>query len=150
VANPVFRPDPARWLWYAFGGGLPDRYRGWVLHDLTCRTWPLRHMVRAALQVAPVVAVLLLVVPGPLTVRIASVAAGVLLGLFYSGAYMHEIVEHRAAKAGYPVGTARQIQQQAHAEQRAAEAQRYARTWRRHADEDQLGERGDPPGSAPD
>ena len=37
-----YRPGPVRWFWYALGGRLPARYRPWVLHDLTCRTWPLR------------------------------------------------------------------------------------------------------------
>jgi hypothetical protein len=123
------RPNPVRWLWYAYGGGLPSAYREWVLHDLTCRTWPLRHLVRALLQVLPVVVVLLLVVPGELSVRIAAVTAGVLLGLFYSCAYLYEIAEHRVAKAGYPAGTAREVREEAQHEQRAADAERYARTW---------------------
>jgi Family of unknown function (DUF5313) len=33
------RPDPLHWLWYALGGGLPPRYRDWVLHDATAPTW---------------------------------------------------------------------------------------------------------------
>jgi hypothetical protein len=51
------------WTWYAFGGKLPDRYREWVMHDVTCRTWALRHVARSLVQVAPV-ALLLLVVLG--------------------------------------------------------------------------------------
>ena len=43
----IRRPDPLRWLWYAYGGGLPARFAPWVLHDTTCRTWWLRHLVRA-------------------------------------------------------------------------------------------------------
>jgi hypothetical protein len=124
------RPDPLHWLWYAYGGRLPRRYREWVLHDLSCRTWPLRHLARALLQVLPVVVVLLLVVPGELTIRVAAVTAGVLLGMLYSGAYMNEIAEHRAAKAGYPVGIAREVREEAQHDQRAAQAQRYARIWR--------------------
>jgi hypothetical protein len=27
------RPDPLRWIWYAFGGALGPRYRQWVLHS---------------------------------------------------------------------------------------------------------------------
>ena len=42
------RPDPLRWIWYAFGGALGPRYRQWVLHDLTCRTRWERNSVRAA------------------------------------------------------------------------------------------------------
>jgi hypothetical protein len=128
--EPVARPGPLRWLWYALGGRLPRRYRGWVLHDLTCRSWPLRHLVRACVQVAPVVAVLLVVVPGPLAVRAAAVTAGVLLGLLYSGAYLYEIAEHRVAQAGYPTGTAARVREQADAEARAAQEERYVRMWR--------------------
>lgn len=128
---PVRRPDPVRWLWYAVGGRLPARYRTWVLHDLTCRTWPLRHLARALVQVAPVVPVLLVVVPGSLAIKLAAVAGGLLLGLFYSCAYMYEIVEHRVTGAGYPVGTAREIRERAGAADREAEAERYARMWRR-------------------
>jgi hypothetical protein len=48
----VNRPDPARWLRYASGGKRPERYFRWRLHDLTLRTWPLRHLIRAVVQVA--------------------------------------------------------------------------------------------------
>ena len=126
----VHRPDPVRWLWYAYGGGLSPRYREWVLHDLTCRSWALRHLARAFLQVLPVVVVLLLVLPGGPAVRFAAVTAGVLLGMLYSGAYLHEITEHRVSKAGYPAGTARQIRERSQEGQRAAQAQRYGRMWR--------------------
>jgi len=131
TAGSVERPGPVRWLWYAVGGRLPARYREWVLHDLTGRTWGLRHFARALVQVAPFVVALLLLVPGPLTVRVAAVTAGLLLGLLYSGAYMYEIVEHRVAQAGYPVGTAQQVRDQANSVVRQADAERYARTWRR-------------------
>jgi Family of unknown function (DUF5313) len=47
------RPDPLRWIWYAFGGALGPRYRQWVLHDLTCRTRWQRNSVRAVVQVMP-------------------------------------------------------------------------------------------------
>lgn len=132
---PVRRPDPLRWLWYAVGGRLPRRYSGWVLRDLTCRTWVVRHLLRALVQVAPVVVVLLLVIPGTWYVRAAAVLAGLLLGLLYSGAYLYEISEHRARKAGFPAGTARLMREHANADKRRAEAERYARTWRRPADE---------------
>jgi hypothetical protein len=130
---PVRRPDPVHWLWYAVGGRLPARYRTWVLHDLTTRTWPLRHFARAVVQVAPVIVVLLLVVPGTLAIRIAAVTAGLLLGLLYSGAYMYEIVEHRVGQAGYPVGMAQAVRDEANAEVRQADAARYAQNWRRPA-----------------
>jgi hypothetical protein len=128
--EPIVRPGPPRWLWYALGGGLPARHRGWVLHDLTCRTWWLRHLLRSCVQLAPVVAALLLVVPGPLVVRLAAVTAGVLLGLLFSGAYVYEIAEHRVAKAGFPPGTAAEVRAEADAEQRAEQHERYVRMWR--------------------
>jgi Family of unknown function (DUF5313) len=65
-----YRPGPLRWFWYAVGGRLPDRYRPWVLHDLTCRTWPLRHLARLVAQLAPVAIVLVLLLPGPLWIRV--------------------------------------------------------------------------------
>jgi hypothetical protein len=126
----IRRPDPVRWLWYAVGGRLPSRYSAWVLHDLTCRTWGLRHSVRALVQVAPVVVGLLLVVPGSLGVRAAAVTAGSLLGLLYSCAYLYEIAQHRAGQAGYRPGTAATVRGEAHAEARQAQAERYALTWR--------------------
>ena len=47
------RPDPLRWIWYAFGGALGPRYRQWVLRDLTCRTRWERQIARAVVQVMP-------------------------------------------------------------------------------------------------
>ena len=64
------RPGPLRWFRYAVGGRLPVRYRPWVLHDLTCRTWPLRHLARLPAQLAPVTIVLVLLLPGPLWIRV--------------------------------------------------------------------------------
>ena len=54
------RPDPLRWIWYAFGGTLGQRYRQWVLQDLTGPTRWERQIARAVLQVAPLAVVLLL------------------------------------------------------------------------------------------
>jgi hypothetical protein len=127
---PVRRPDPVRWLWYAFGGRLPARYRTWVLHDLTCRTWAVRHIVRALIQVSPVAVALFALIPGSPGVRLAGVVAGLLLGLLYSCAYMYEIAEHRVAQAGYRAGTAHAVREESHWEARQAQAERYARNWR--------------------
>ncbi len=62
--GPVVRPGPLRWLWYALGGGLPARHRSWVLHDTTTRTWALRHVVRAMVQLAIPITLVLTLVPG--------------------------------------------------------------------------------------
>ncbi len=103
------RPGPVRWVWYALGGGLPREHRDWVLADTTRRTWAVRHLVRALVQLSPVLLVCLLVVPVPFGFRAAAAGGGVFLGLLFSAAYMVETTEHRAVKAGWPPGTAARI-----------------------------------------
>jgi hypothetical protein len=103
------RPTATRWLWYAIGGGLPRAQREWVLYDLTCRTWWLRHLGRSLVQLAPVVLVLLVAIPVPVPVRVMAVLFGVAVGLFYSMVYIHETSEHRALKAGYPRGCLQRV-----------------------------------------
>ncbi|MEU6129822.1 DUF5313 family protein [Saccharopolyspora sp. NPDC047091] len=104
------RPGPAQWVWYAFGGRLPARCADWVLHDVTCRTWVLRHVARALTQLAPFCAVLLLV-PGPLELRLSTIAMGLSVGLFCSLYLMGEACEHRSIKHGHPPGLARETRQ---------------------------------------
>lgn len=123
------RPGPLRWIAYAYGAGLPPRHRSWVLHDVTTRTWAVRHFVRAAAQLAPVLLALYLLIPGEPWVRGAAVLAGALLGFFYSGAYLYESAEHRAIKAGYPRGHAGGIRAAARGDG-AAQAERYRQRWR--------------------
>ena len=125
------RPGPLRWIWYAAGGSLPAEHRTWVLHDVTCRTWQLRHLARVTLQLAPVAVLLFVLIPGPPWVRLMAVLAGVLMGYFYGLVCIHETVEHRAVKAGYPLGTAAATRAQSNAGQTATDAERYAARWRR-------------------
>ena len=102
------RPDPLRWIWYAFGGALSPRYRQWVLHDLTCRTRWERQIARAVVQVAPLAAVLLLALGFDWIVWVG-VGCGLVLALIYSAAYFDSSADHRLAKHGYPPGTAQRI-----------------------------------------
>jgi hypothetical protein len=102
------RPNPLQWVWYALGGGLPRELSPWVLADTTGRTWILRHLVRAVVQMLPVVA-LCLVVPVPLAYRLSAAVGGLLIGLLFSMAFMTETIEHRTSKAGYPPGTAARL-----------------------------------------
>ena len=104
--EPIERPGPLRWLWYAVGGGLPRRFSGWVLHDTSTGTWFLRHVARTMVQLAVPIALVLLLVPGEFWIRGMAAIGGVLLALIYSVAYMTEFLENRAVKAGYPVGSA--------------------------------------------
>ena len=106
------RPGPLRWLWYAYGGGLPLSMSAWVLADTTGPTWVWRHLARAVVQLLPVVVVCLLVPPVPMAFRVTAVAGGLLIGLLFSVAYMTETTEHRAVKAGYAPGTTRQIREE--------------------------------------
>ena len=103
------RPGPLQWVWYALGGGLPRELSPWVLADTTGRTWILRHLTRAVVQMLPVVAICLFAVPVPLAYRLSAAVGGLLLGLMFSIAFMTETIEHRASKAGYPPGTAARI-----------------------------------------
>jgi hypothetical protein len=119
------RPGPLRWLWYAFGGGLPPRYRDWVLHDATCRTWVVRHFARSVVQISPTAIPILLLVPGPLWVRLLGLLLGWLVAFQYALFNMHLSVEHRVQKAGHPPGQAQAIRAAAKADERAAEAARY-------------------------
>ena len=104
--EPVVRPAPHRWLWYALGGRLPRRNRGWVLHDTTTSTWWLRHVARTFVQMAVPIALVLTVLPAPWGLRAAAAGGGIFLALIYSLAYMPESTENRVVKAGYPSGTA--------------------------------------------
>jgi hypothetical protein len=104
--EPLRRPGPFHWLWYALGGGLPARNRTWVLYDTTTRTWVLRHLVRSAVQLAIPIGLVLLLVPGEFWIRGMAALGGILLALFFSVAYMVETTENRVKRAGYPAGTA--------------------------------------------
>ena len=103
------RPGPLLWLRYAYGGALPPRYRTWVLHDVTARTWVLRHVVRGIVQFLPFAVVLLLVVPVDKTILAVGVAMGLLIGLLYSTAFVDNVAESRVMKAGYPEGYATEV-----------------------------------------
>jgi len=125
-----YRPGPLCWFWYAVGGRLPARYRSWILHDLTCRAWPLRHLARLVAQLAPVAIVLVLLLPGPLWIRVMGALGGSLVGLFYSFVFLYEATEGRAVKAGYPHGMLHEVRNERQTEralQRAASD--FDRTW---------------------
>jgi hypothetical protein len=129
------RPGLLRWLLYAFGRPLPLEYREWVLHDVTTRTWVLRHLLRTTVQLLPIAVLLYVLIPGPAWVKGCSVLAGLLLGYFYSMAYMYETAEHRAMKAGYPRGTAAGVRGRRTEAVRAEEARRYEEIWRARPDD---------------
>jgi len=106
---PVQRPNPLQWVWYALGGGLPRHLSPWVLADTTGRTWIVRHLLRAVIQVLPVMALCIFVVPVPLAYRLSAAFGGLFLALMFSIAFMTETIEHRTTKAGYPPSTAARL-----------------------------------------
>lgn len=106
------RPNPGQWLRYAFGAGLPDQYRDWVVHDVTARTWLLRHVARALVQIAPVAVAIYLLLPFDPVIRLSAVLFGAAFGLFYSAVFAEAMTEHRIVKAGYPEGTAAQLRRE--------------------------------------
>jgi hypothetical protein len=123
------RPNPAQWAWYALGGRLPARYREWVLHDVTAKSWIWRHWARSAVLLGPLCTVWLLL-PGLLWIRLLMVALAAIVGHFYSFVYIEESGEHRLAKHGYPRGTGKQVRAQARAEIEEEIRQRYIARYR--------------------
>jgi uncharacterized protein DUF5313 len=99
---------------YALGGRLPSELSPWVLADTTEPGWARRHLTRAVVQLLPVLALCLVVVPVPLVYRLSAAAGGLLMGLIFSTAFMVETTEHRVAKAGYRPGTAARIRAERH------------------------------------
>jgi hypothetical protein len=109
AAEPIVRPGPLAWLWYAVGGRLDQRHRSWVLHDVTCRSWLVRHLARLFLIIAPLVALYLTLVPMSFDIRL-------LTGLtFGGGLLMFGLVntlidtDRRAVRAGYGMGLPAQL-----------------------------------------
>lgn len=100
------RPNPAQWLWYAYGGRLPDRYREWVLHDNTSRTWMLRHLTRILAQALPVLIVIFVLLrlftPVSAWTIIAVMTLGLLVSLFYTIGTARDLCMVRLAKQGFP------------------------------------------------
>ena len=100
------RPNPARWLWYAYGGRLPDRYRDWVRHDATAPTWLLRHLARVAVEALPVVVIvfvlLRLFTPIPVWGIVGALVVGLLTSLFFVIGTARNLVAVRLAKHGFP------------------------------------------------
>jgi hypothetical protein len=121
------RPNPAQWIWYALGGGLPRRLSPWVLADTTARTWIWRHFARALVQMSPLVALCLLVPPVALSYRLSAALGGLLIGLLFSMAFMTETTEHRVVKAGYRSGTAAAVREERAERERLERHARYRR-----------------------
>lgn len=103
------RPDPARWVWYAFGGRLPQRYREWVLRDVTGPHWRLRYAAQIVVRTAPFLIagwVALILLPGiPAGLALAAMGVALLFTLYFTLTSAGEFREVRLVQHGYPPGT---------------------------------------------
>jgi hypothetical protein len=99
--QPLCRPGIGRFLWYSYGGSLGPQHKTWVLHDVTCPTWALRHFARTAMVAVPVFLLLMVFLPTPFGIRLfTSIAVGG--GIFMFGLVNILIdTDRRAVRAGY-------------------------------------------------
>jgi Family of unknown function (DUF5313) len=123
------RPNPAQWLWYAVGGRLPANLAPWVLHDVTARTWVLRHTARGGVVLAPIAAGCLLF-PGPIGLKLAMILLVAIVGVYFSLSYVEEGCDLRAVKHGHEPGKAKSLRDARNETMRAAERARYAADFR--------------------
>jgi hypothetical protein len=103
---PLRRPDPARWVWYAFWGPLPARYALWVLYDATCWTWVPRHLARILTVLALPVAALAIFLPGPARITVSTALVAGFFALLFTAVWINEGLEYRLQRAGWRPGIA--------------------------------------------
>ncbi|WP_375498640.1 DUF5313 family protein [uncultured Jatrophihabitans sp.] len=101
--DPVLRkrPNPLRWLLYAFWGPLPERFQIWVLYDGTCSTWVLRHVSRLLIVASLPVAAVIVFLPGPLHVRVLTAVVAGLGGFLFAVVWVNEATDLRLVRAGW-------------------------------------------------
>lgn len=108
----ILRPNPLQWVRYAFGGRLPDRYRDWVLHDTTSRTWLWRFVLRVVVETLPLLiigfVVLTLLTPVPVGLTFGALAIALVTSLYFTVTSADELTEARLVKHGFPPGTGKQ------------------------------------------
>jgi hypothetical protein len=119
------RPSPLRWLWYAVGGSVPERYREWVLHDTTSSTWLFRHVARVlVVLIVPTVGLVMLMPTGAYLRALTAFttdACVVLLTVILAS----DLTERRLQRMGYPWGAAARLRAQRAETAQRASAQRY-------------------------
>lgn len=98
---PMLRPTVGRFLWYCYGGSLPAENHTWVLHDVTCRTWVLRHFARWTMVIAPLFIVYMAFTPTPFAIRFYTGIAFSLAIYVMSLVFILIDTDRRAVRAGY-------------------------------------------------
>lgn len=124
--RPLCRPRMAKFVWYCYGGSLPARHQTWVLHDVTCGTWALRHFARWAMVVVPVFALIMATLPTPFGIRLFTALA--VSGGIFMFALVNILIDtdRRAVRAGFSYNLPGQIRGS-----RAVDHQRLANRERR-------------------
>lgn len=101
LREPISAPGLWQWLRYAITARLPEQHSAWVLHDVTTRTWVLRHAARSlVLLLVPVLAVLLFL-PASLDVRVLTVLNAGLPAFLASMVFLLPACERRLVRAGH-------------------------------------------------
>lgn len=93
------RPPPWRWVLYAIGFRLPDRYDEWVFHDLNSRGWAVREVARIMMLAVPFV-VGIMFLPGSIGLRLMTAVFVVVGPLFVGAAYADELRAYRLRQHG--------------------------------------------------
>lgn len=133
-SSPIRRPGPGRFLWYCYGGSLPPENHSWVLHDVTCRTWVLRHFARWTMIIAPLFALYLAFMPASFGLRFYTGITFSLAIYVMSLVFILIDTDRRAVRAGYPHSLPERIRTANSAERhRAASYQRRERIAERQA-----------------
>ena len=103
------RPDPAHWVWYAFGGRLPARYRQWVLRDVSTPHWRLRYGLQIVVRTLPFLiagfVVLILLPDVPVGFALAGMGIALLFTLYFTLTSAGEFREVRLVQHGFRAGT---------------------------------------------
>jgi hypothetical protein len=99
--EPILRPGFGRFIWYCYGGTLPEVNHSWVLRDVTCRTWILRHFARWMMVIVPVFFIYFAVVPASFGTRVFTDLA--VCGAIFMFAVVNVLIDtdRRAVRAGY-------------------------------------------------
>jgi uncharacterized protein DUF5313 len=134
----VKRPNAMLWLWYAFGGKLPDRYREWVLHDATVPTWLVRHVIRRLMFMLPILVLLfvffVVIFDYDTTIVLLALALGIYAGVYYSLIFSTHSVDSRVTRHGYPDEYASQVRKALKEAENQAKSSRYESRWRENDD----------------
>ncbi len=97
------RPKLRALLWYSIGGSLPPQHNTWVLHDVTGRTWWVRHFIRVFAIIAPLSAAWFYFLVPPFGAP-AAYAGACLTGTLFLAGMIYILIDsdRRAVRAGYP------------------------------------------------